>query len=97
MKLEIEKLMNVKKLKFIQMKNAREHKREYNDDYYHNSSRKKANVIKIPKKQHLNHYNFVIMFFQDCENYIALTSRIDFQTNNEKIRWGFALLMNTKK
>ena len=45
------------------MKNAREHKREHNDDYYRDSNRKKANVIKMPKKQHLNYYNFVIMFF----------------------------------
>ena len=44
------------------MKNARGHKREHNDDYYRNSNRKKTNVIKIFKKQHLNHYNFVIMF-----------------------------------
>ena len=45
------------------MKNAREHKREYNNNYYRDSSRKKVNVIKMFKKQHLNYYNFVIMFF----------------------------------
>ena len=78
MKLETEKLINVKKLKLIQMKNAREYKREHNNNYYRNSSRKKANVIKVPKKQHLNHYNFVIIFLQNCENYIVSTSRIDF-------------------
>ena len=44
------------------MKNAREHKCEHNDDHYRDSSRKKANVIKMFKKQHLNHYNFVIIF-----------------------------------
>ena len=32
------------------MKNAREHKREHNDNYYRNSNRKKANVIKMFKK-----------------------------------------------
>ena len=85
MKFEIERLMNMKKLKFVQMKNAREYRREHNDDYYRDSSRKKANVIKVSKKQHLNHYNFVIIFLQDCENYIASISRIDFQMNNEKI------------
>ena len=68
------------------MKNAREHKCEHNNNYYYNSSRKKANVIKVPKKQHLNHYNFVIMFLQDYENYIVSTLHIDFQTNNEKVR-----------
>ena len=62
MKFEIKKLMNVKKLKLAQMKNAREHKREYNDDYYRDSNRKKANVIKMFKKQYLNYYNFIIMF-----------------------------------
>ena len=45
------------------MKNAREHKREHNDNHYRNLNRKKVNVIKMSKKQHLNHYNFVIMFF----------------------------------
>ena len=68
------------------MKNAREHRREHNDNHYYNSNRKKTSVIKMPKKQHLNHYNFVIMFFQNYENYIVSISRIDFQTNNEKIR-----------
>ena len=70
--------MNVKKLKFIQMKNAREHKREHNDNYYRDSNRKKINVIKVSKEQHLNHYNFVIIFLQNCENYIVSISRIDF-------------------
>ena len=32
------------------MKNAREHKREYNNKYYRNSSRKKTSVIKIFNK-----------------------------------------------
>ena len=32
------------------MKNAREHKREYNNYYYRDSSRKKANVIKKSNK-----------------------------------------------
>ena len=67
------------------MKNAREHKREYNDNYYRDSNRKKINVIKMLKKQHLNHYNFVIIFFQNCENYIVSISYIDFQINNEKV------------
>ena len=44
------------------MKNTREHKREHNDNYYRNSNRKKVNVIKIVKKQHLNYYNLIIMF-----------------------------------
>ena len=44
------------------MKNAREHKREHNNNHYHNSNRKKINVIKVLKEQHLNYYNFVIMF-----------------------------------
>ena len=60
------------------MKNAREHKCEHNNNYYHNSNRKKTSVIKIFKKQHLNYYNFMIMFFQNCENYIVSISRIDF-------------------
>ena len=60
------------------MKNAREYKREHNDNYYYNSNRKKANVIKRPKKQHLNHYNSIIIFFQDYEDYIASIFRIDF-------------------
>ena len=68
------------------MKNAREYKREYNNDYYRDSSRKKVNVIKVFEKQHLNHYNSIIMFFQDYENYIVSVSYIDFQINNEKIR-----------
>ena len=68
------------------MKNAREHKCEHNDNYYRNSNRKKVNVIKMPKKQYLNYYNSIIMFFQDCENYIVSIFRIDFQMNNEKIR-----------
>ena len=63
MKFEIKRLMNMKKFKFIQMKNAREHKREHNNNYYRNSNHKKINVIKVSKEQHLNHYNFVIMFF----------------------------------
>ena len=32
------------------MKNAREYKREYNDNYYYNSNRKKINVIKMSDK-----------------------------------------------
>ena len=32
------------------MKNAREYKREYNNNYYRDSSRKKANIIKMFKK-----------------------------------------------
>ena len=32
------------------MKNAREHKREYNCNYYRDSSRKKRNVIKVFNK-----------------------------------------------
>ena len=32
------------------MKNAREYKREHNNYYYHNSNRKKINVIKILNK-----------------------------------------------
>ena len=68
------------------MINAREHKCEYNDNYYHNSNRKKINVIKMPKKQHLNYYNLIILFFQNYENYIASISRIDFSIHNEKIR-----------
>ena len=31
------------------MKNAREHKREYNNNNYYNSNRKKINVIKMSK------------------------------------------------
>ena len=68
------------------MKNAREHKREHNNNYYHNSNRKKINIIKMFKKKHLNYYNSMIMFFQNYENYIVSIFRIDFQTNNEKIR-----------
>ena len=68
------------------MKNAREYKREYNDNHYRDSSRKKISVIKMSKEQHLNYYNFVIMFLQNCENYIVSIFRIDFQTNNEKVR-----------
>ena len=68
------------------MKNAHEHRREHNNNHYRNSNYKKISVIKMFKKQHLNHYNFVIMFFQNYENYIVSISRIDFQTNNEKIR-----------
>ena len=45
------------------MKNAREHNREYNNNYYRDSSRKKTNVIKMFKKQHLNYYNLMIMLF----------------------------------
>ena len=67
------------------MKNAREYKREHNNNYYRNSNYKKANVIKMPKKQYLNYYNSMIMFFQNYENYIVSISYIDFQTNNEKI------------
>ena len=43
------------------MKNAREYKREHNNDYYRDSNRKKVNIIKMFKEQHLNHYNFVII------------------------------------
>ena len=68
------------------MKNARGHKREHNDNYYRDLNYKKINVIKVLKEQHLNYYNFVIMFLQNYENYIVSTLRIDFQTNNEKIR-----------
>ena len=32
------------------MKNIREHKREHNNNYYHNSNRKKVNVIKMLNK-----------------------------------------------
>ena len=32
------------------MKNARGYKREYNNDYYYNSNRKKTNVIKMFNK-----------------------------------------------
>ena len=32
------------------MKNAREHKREHNDNYYRDSNYKKINVIKVFKK-----------------------------------------------
>ena len=32
------------------MKNAREHKREHNNNYYRDLNRKKANVIKMSKK-----------------------------------------------
>ena len=60
------------------MKNAREHKREYNDNYYYNSSRKKTNIIKMFKKQHLNYYNSMIMFLQNCENFIISIFNIDF-------------------
>ena len=45
------------------MKNAREHKREHNNNYYRNSNRKKTNVVKMFKKQYLNYYNLMIMFF----------------------------------
>ena len=68
------------------MKNAREYRREYNDNYYRDSNRKKVNVIKTFNKEHLNDYNSMIIFFQDYENYIVSTSRIDFQINNKKIR-----------
>ena len=68
------------------MKNAREHKREHNDNYYYNSNRKKIIVIKMSDKQHLNYYNLMIMFFQNCENYIVSIFRIEFQIINEKIR-----------
>ena len=67
------------------MKNAREYKREHNNNYYRDSNRKKTIVIKIFKKQHLNYYNLMIMFFQNYENYIISILRIDFQINNEKI------------
>ena len=67
------------------MKNAREHKREHNNNYYRDLNRKKINVIKVLNKQHLNYYNLMIMFFQNYENYIVSISRIDFQINNEKI------------
>ena len=45
------------------MKNAREYKREYNNYYYCDSSRRKINVIKMFNKQHLNYYNLMIMVF----------------------------------
>ena len=32
------------------MKNVREHRREHNDNYYHNLNRKKANIIKVLNK-----------------------------------------------
>ena len=32
------------------MKNAREHKREYNDNYYRDLNRKEINIIKISNK-----------------------------------------------
>ena len=50
MKFEIERLLNVKKFKFILMKNAREYKREYNNNYFCNSSYKKSNFIKMFNK-----------------------------------------------
>ena len=45
------------------MRNAREHKCEYNNNYYRNLNRKKINVIKVFDKQYLNYYNLIIMFF----------------------------------
>ena len=45
------------------MKNAREHKREHNNNNYRDSNRKEINVIKMFNKQHLNYYNSTIMFF----------------------------------
>ena len=60
------------------MKNAYKYKREHNDNYYRNSNYKKINVIKMFKKQHLNYYNFVIIFLQNYENYIVSIFRIDF-------------------
>ena len=76
----------MKKFKFIQIINAHEHKREYNNNYYRDSNYKKINVIKMFKEQHLNYYNLIIMFFfQNCENYIASIFHIDFQINNKKI------------
>ena len=46
MKFEIKRLLNVKKFKFIEMKNAREHKREHNNNNYYNSSRKNLMLLK---------------------------------------------------
>ena len=60
------------------MKNAREYKREHNNNYYRNSNRKKINIIKMFEKQHLNYCNSIIMFFQDYENYIVSIFYIDF-------------------
>ena len=36
--------------------------------------------------QYFNNYNSMIIFFRDCEDYIILTSHIDFQINEKKIR-----------
>ena len=60
------------------MKNAHEYKREYNNNNYYKTSRKKINVIKIFNNYHLNYYNSMIMFFQNYENYIVSIFYIDF-------------------
>ena len=97
MELEAERLLNVEKLKLAQMENARGHRREHSDDHYRDASRKKASVTKAPEKQPLDHYNSVVMFLQDCEDYIASAPRNDFQTDAEKVRWGSAILADAKK
>ena len=35
--------------------------------------------------QYFNNYNLIIIFFQDCENYIISIFHIDFRVNKEKI------------
>ena len=66
------------------MKNARENKREHNDNDYRNPNRKKKKIIKMLNKQHLNYYNSMI--FSKLRKYIASIFRIDFQTNFKRIR-----------
>ena len=60
------------------MQNAREHRREHNNNYYRELNRKKISIIKVFNTQHLNNYNSTIIFFRNYENYIASTFRIDF-------------------
>ena len=47
--------------------------------------------------QHLNNFNSAVMFLQDCEDYINLAPRIDFQSDQKKTCWSSALLTDAKK
>ena len=48
-KLEAEKQVIVEKFRFVELQNVREYRREYSDNHYRDTSRKRISVIKVLK------------------------------------------------
>ena len=97
MELEAERQVLVEQLKLAQMQQARGLRREHSDDHYRESGRKKASMTKPPETQSLEEYNAAITFLEDCEDYFESPPRIDFTTDEEKVRWSLAFLVDKKK